>query len=73
MVDALELVDAPADDAATLGAGVVEARIVDSGAPLATPWPTVQAVARRTATTTMAAIGDAVGPSECFISIPSRR
>jgi hypothetical protein len=72
-VDGLGLADAPADDAATLCAGVGEPRVVDPAVSLATSWPAVQAVATKTATTTMAAIGDAIGPNVRFIFHPPRQ
>src|SRR5215207_7853646 len=65
----LGLADAPADDAATLGAGAGEPRVVDPEVPLAASGPAVQAVARTTAITTMAAIGDAIRRIERSISI----
>jgi hypothetical protein len=65
---AFGLVDAPADDAAALGAGVVEARVVDPGVELAGPCPTAQAVARNIATMTRTAIDDADRLNGCLIS-----
>jgi len=45
------------------------ARLAAPGVALATPWPALHAVARKTATTTAAAIGDADHLNERFMFI----
>jgi hypothetical protein len=56
---------------AVAGALVVgpAARLAEAGVGLATPWPALHAVARKTATTNNAAIGDTDHPSERFMFI----
>jgi len=45
------------------------ARLAEAGVALATPWPALHAVARKTATTNTAASGDTDHPSERFMFI----
>ena len=45
------------------------ARLAEAGVALATPWPALHAVARKTAATTTAAIGDAGHRNERFMLI----
>jgi hypothetical protein len=63
----LGLIEAAGDDAATLAAGVDEARGVDAGLVFAVPGAAVHALVRIALTMITAAIGDAVRSTGRFI------